>query len=309
MLALSVSFEPLGSPKRVGLGDSCNSPVWTPDGRRLVMEVGFPDSPPGLWSARPDGSDAKPLHLTGSHLTPALGRGGRLAYRRDLTRSAIRRLDLESGQSVALIESSGRDWDPVYSPDGLRILFRSDRGPNGIWIAEAVGSNASLLVKGGADGRWSPDGSRIAYRALAPGNTVNSGPHDIWIVSAAGGPSNNLTNSPSRDVAPTWSRDGNWIFFTSNRGGRNQLWKMPADGGEAQLVLDEFFSDAHESIYGPDLYVTSGRTLIRASVDGKREVLIERVGGLGRIRCRCRGAVLRDYRSRLRVGDSLSPIR
>lgn len=278
VLALSDSLQPLAETK-VNLGDSCGSPVWTSDGRRLVVEARFRGSPSGLWSARPDGSDAKPLYVTGSDLRPAIGPAGRLAFRQEMTRIAIRRLDLESGHVVTLIASSGRNLDPVYSPDGEKILFRSDRGPMGLWIASADGSNPALLVEGGADGRWSPDGSKIAFRALEPGDPSNSGPHDIWVIGAEGGPATNLTNSPSRDVAPSWSRDGAWIYFTSDRDGAQRLWKIQPTGGEAHLVLDGPFAGAREAPGGRRLYVTSGRTLFRTSLNETPELLIPELGG------------------------------
>jgi len=39
----------------------------------------------------------------------------------------------------------------------------------------------------------------------------------------------------SGDGGPTWSRDGKWIYFSSNRTGKDQVWKIPA--GEAHSVL------------------------------------------------------------------------
>jgi hypothetical protein len=45
-----------------------------------------------------------------------------------------------------------------------------------------------------------------------------------------------LTDSPAEDAAPTWSRDGQWIYFTSNRSGDHQLWKLPAQGGPAEQI-------------------------------------------------------------------------
>src|SRR2546422_4241172 len=35
---------------------------------------------------------------------------------------------------------------------------------------------------------------------------------------------------------PTWSRDGKWIYFSSNRTGSWQIWKVPSVGGSAIQV-------------------------------------------------------------------------
>ena len=39
-----------------------------------------------------------------------------------------------------------------------------------------------------------------------------------------------LTSHPADDVVPSWSRNGDWIYFSSKRTGDWQVWKMAADG-------------------------------------------------------------------------------
>src|SRR3546814_11155740 len=61
--------------------------------------------------------------------------------------------------------------------------------------------------------RWSPDGKYILYSMAAAGNT------DIYRVSANGGRSERLTNSPGIDVGGSYSPDGRQIVFKSARSG------------------------------------------------------------------------------------------
>ena len=35
---------------------------------------------------------------------------------------------------------------------------------------------------------------------------------------------------------PSWSKDGRWIYFSSNQSGEFQIWKMPAESGRAVQV-------------------------------------------------------------------------
>ena len=50
---------------------------------------------------------------------------------------------------------------------------------------------------------------------------------------ADGGRVRRLTENPPIQVVPRWSADGRWIYFRSNTDA--QIWKVPADGGEAGL--------------------------------------------------------------------------
>lgn len=53
------------------------------------------------------------------------------------------------------------------------------------------------------------------------------GQADIWGISANGGQARRLTTHAAADAVASWSRDGRWIYFRSNRSGEHQIWKMP----------------------------------------------------------------------------------
>jgi hypothetical protein len=54
----------------------------------------------------------------------------------------------------------------------------------------------------------------------------------------------------------SWSRDGRWIYFSSNRGGWWQIWKIPAGGGKAIQVTEKGGFVVFESADGKDLVYT-----------------------------------------------------
>ena len=101
----------------------------------------------------------------------------------------------------------------------------------------------------------SPSGDRVLYTVsawehpgakgdTALGDTHNRRSH-VFIVSAAGGPSRQLTASERGESQPQWSPDGATIAFVSARGTaaageepRPQLWLLPADGGEATVLTN-----------------------------------------------------------------------
>jgi dipeptidyl aminopeptidase/acylaminoacyl peptidase len=73
-------------------------------------------------------------------------------------------------------------------------------------------------------------------------------------VSVQGGTRRQLTADPGGDQVPSWSQDGNWIYFNSDRSGRNQVWKMPWQGGPAVQVTVNGGADAFESFDGRSIY-------------------------------------------------------
>ncbi|MGH9627419.1 MAG: TolB family protein, partial [Bryobacteraceae bacterium] len=62
---------------------------------------------------------------------------------------------------------------------------------------------------------------------------------DIYSIGVQGGTMHRLTTSPAGEALPSWSPDGKWIYFSSNRTGKYGIWKVPASGGEAVPVHAE----------------------------------------------------------------------
>lgn len=88
-----------------------------------------------------------------------------------------------------------------------------------------------------ADPNISPDGSQIAFVVTQPEIEANRYRSAIWIVDTAESDSLfKFTSGASQDHSPRWSGDGRHLAFVSDRDGDNQLYVMPADGGEAWKV-------------------------------------------------------------------------
>ena len=106
-----------------------------------------------------------------------------------------------------------------------------------------------------------------------------NGHFEGYAISAAGGTPRRLMGSSGQDGVVSFSRDGKWIYFTSNRTGEFQIWRMPAEGGEAVQWTRRGGRVARESIDGRHLYVATlprdGRcTLWRMSPAGGEETQI-----------------------------------
>jgi Tol biopolymer transport system component len=101
----------------------------------------------------------------------------------------------------------------------------------------------------------------------------------VYATTAAGGTPRKLIGSKGQDAVASFSRDGKWIYFTSDRTGEFQIWRMPAQGGEAVQLTHRGGRVARESTDGQYLYVATlprdGRcTLWRMSPSGGDETLI-----------------------------------
>jgi Tol biopolymer transport system component len=179
----------------------------------------------------------------------------RLAFAQDRTTSTIYRFEV-GHQPEALVGSSRYDSGPHFSPDGRRIAFGSGRtGEGEIWLAAADGSNPMQLTHGPgiAQGtpRWSPDGKRIAFDSQ-----TEDGKWHIWTIDADGGSPRRLTLDPGNENMPSWSRDGRWIYFQSDRAGTDEVWRIPVTGGSEERITHGGGSFAYESVDGKTLFFT-----------------------------------------------------
>jgi len=91
---------------------------------------------------------------------------------------------------------------------------------------------------------WSPDGSRL----------VGTSDTHIFVADADGANAVQLTSSGS-DAAPTWSPDGHYLAFCSNRDGNNEIYIMKADGsGQTNLTqnpANDCATDSNMPAVGP----------------------------------------------------------
>ncbi len=90
-----------------------------------------------------------------------------------------------------------------------------------------------------SDQQVSPDGTKLVYVIRKTDLEANRGRTDLWMSSVDGTGARRLTSHPSGDFHPRWSARGREIFFLSTRSGSSQVWRIAADGGEAEQVTDQ----------------------------------------------------------------------
>jgi len=290
VLPLDPDYRPEGEPRQLTheLSGATN-PMWTGDGRE-VLYISSREGVRTLWRVPQDGSrPASPIESLGPiGMNWAISaRGDRLAYSDRERASEIWRVDLPGGKRLdRIVASSAADLNPEISPDGKRLAFISERrGGRRVWVSGSDGAKPMDIAGGGGPwptpARWSPDGNQVVFECQ------NEGSDDVCITTASGGAVRRLTRHPARDGFPSWSRDGKWIYFTSNRSGSYQIWKAPADGTDeaaVQVTTGGGYS-AVESTDGKSVFFARERIpggLWKASIQGGPETQVGTFRVLGK---------------------------
>ena len=239
-----------------------------------------------LWSIPAGGGAPEAIAMAGRgvHQVATSSDGAHILYSERVQNSNIWRIDLTQPQSPPqeFLASTGRNDSPQYSPDGKRIVFGSDRsGAYEIWMANGDGANLLQLTNfGGApvgSPHWSPDGRQIIFDGVRDGRSV------LYLMDANGGQPHVFVEEAGDAMMPTWSRDGQFIYFTRRKeGDARSLWKKPANGGTETEVARGQGADAIESADGHSVYYSDKSAGVwQAAQDGAGT---RRVNGLEQVR-------------------------
>jgi Tol biopolymer transport system component len=120
---------------------------------------------------------------------------------------------------------------PAISPDGKEIAYIGKDGQ--LWKMPVTSQNPIQLtgdavnLEGKKNPTWSPDGEYILFASDVGKDSRNFANYDLWIISNSGGMATQLTTNGSEDDYPVVSPDQKYIYFTSNRGVKYGIWRIP----------------------------------------------------------------------------------
>ncbi|MFN3580831.1 MAG: Tol-Pal system beta propeller repeat protein TolB [Pseudomonas sp.] len=176
------------------------------------------------------------------------------------TRFTLQRSDYDGARTVTLLQSREPILTPSYAPDGQRIAYVSfESGRPEIFVHYVqTGRRERITSFEGLNGApaWSPDGERLAFVLSRDGNP------EIYVMHLATKELRRVTNHFAIDTEPTW-KDNNTIVFTSDRGGRPQIYKQDLRTGTTERLS----------------FVGNYNANAKLSVDGRTMVMVHRQEG------------------------------
>jgi len=187
------------------------APALSPDGRRVVIR-------------RRDGE--------GSNLD---------LWMIDLTRNTTTRFTFDPGQ----------DGNPIWSPDGARVVWSGDREGKFHILAKSsagIGEEERILEtdQQSAPTGWSTDGKHMLYQMFAP-----AGPPDVAVLPLEGERKPRmLLQSTFLEARASFSPDGRWIAYESEESGRAEVYVMSFTGPEGKWQVST--RGGHDAAWSPD---------------------------------------------------------
>jgi hypothetical protein len=114
--------------------------------------------------------------------------------------------NVKTGKSVPL-RGAQKGNDPVWSPNGLWIAFdRRWEGDNNIYLVPFTGGRPRLVQRNAISPEWSPNSSRLVFQDSEDGKVKTSGLYSFHSIEVA-----------SYGEHPSWSPDGRWIAYSSDK--------------------------------------------------------------------------------------------
>ncbi len=255
-------------------------PTLSPDGRF----VAFASNADGDWDIylmRTSGGN--PINLTAgsgeADLQPAFSPDGeKIAFRSERNGGGIFVMGA-TGESVIRVTDHG--FNPAWTPDASELVFSTESVTENplsravespLWAVNIATRVIRQLaeVTDGVQPSVSPDGKRVAYWGLLP----DTGQRDIWTVRIDGTGVVPVTADAPVDWNPVWSPDGSFLYFSSDRGGSLNLWRVPMDQSTGEVLGPPEPITTPSRWSGQTAFAADGASFVFTSLDRRANLSV-----------------------------------
>jgi len=187
-----------------------------------------------------------------------------------------------SGITTPIAVSTQSEEHPDISVDGQLAFVSARTGAENVWVCPPGCEEARQVTKFRErqfelTPRWSPNGRQLALSVMSNRQT------QLMVLDAQGENPRVLSRN-SGEARPSWSNDGRFLYFQSDRSGRPEIWRIPTSGGApaTQITLNGGV-EAFESSSGEEVFfirTNETATLYRKTLPGSAEAPVKGLPGL-----------------------------
>jgi TolB protein len=174
--------------------------------------------------------------------------------------------DQDGENEHTIMESTDPIMSPAWSPDSRQLAYVSFEDNNSSIFVQTLrtGNRFKVSSKPGINGApaFSPDGRKLVVTLGGVDGNL-----DINVLDITSRQVQRLTTHRAIDTEGTWAPDGRYIYFTSDRAGGPQVYRVSANGGTPERITFEGSYNARP----------------RLSPDGTRMAMVHNDGGNYRI--------------------------
>lgn len=233
---------------------ACSSPVWLPNGRRLIYErrnIPTPGAPPGaprLWWLDLTSGDTVPVFQDSQQL--GLGAqittdGQWLSYVSPVDQG-IQVYNLETGSGLLIPNQMGSP--AVWHPQQPMLALTNIQLDGEQWMIQLLAVDVTTEAVTPLSGEeaavddsspaWSPDGEWIAFGRKEPSTAMG---RQIWLMRRDGSNAHALTNDPDVHHGPfVWSPDGRSLLYQrynlTDLYAQPGIWLLDLESGDARQI-------------------------------------------------------------------------